>query len=119
MNLRNILFHAFFKYGKKETYKRIKTDILIPDTSYNFVKKDDNPDLAFRRVGSNSGVFKSEDFENLSTESHYFIKTEKKDKILERISGIKWEHNNTIGPKSISKQELISELNKVFNSLKL
>lgn len=48
-----MMFHVYFKYGKK-IYNRIKTQILEP-ISYIFVKKTDNLDISFRRVGVNAG----------------------------------------------------------------
>jgi hypothetical protein len=44
--------------------------------------------------------------------SHYFIKfTNGKslDENIKRLSAIKYDFNNTVGPKSISKQELIDK----------
>ena len=35
------------------------------------------------------------------------------DLFIIKYQNIKWEHNNTVGPKSISKQEFIREINKL------
>ena len=50
-----------------------------------------------------------------SPQSHYFIKfTNGKSLVenLEQLKQVTFAHNNTVGPKSISKQELIVEFNK-------
>ena len=52
-----------------------------------------------------------------SIQSHYFIKfTNNNDlnDIIQKIKNIKFDSNNTVGPRSISKQELISKINHLF-----
>jgi hypothetical protein len=46
----------------------------------------------------------------------YFIKLNNVDKnvFMERYKTIKFDHGNTVGPKSISKQELIEKINELF-----
>lgn len=79
-----------------------------------FVKKDEFPDISFRRVGVNAGTIDKETVSK-SSQSHYFIKFDDKlsNTKFKQLSKIKFEcKNNTVGPKSISKQELIKEFNK-------
>ena len=86
---------------------------LIPN-KYTFVKKEENHDISFRRVGVNAGVIDRET-ENKSIQSHYFIKfdIELTDELFNKLNNIPYDcKNNTCGPKSISKQELIKEFNK-------
>jgi hypothetical protein len=67
------------------------------------------PDVSFRRIGVNSGKLDT-NIEGKSIESHYFIKFTNGKSVaenIERLSGIEYTFNNTVGPKSISKQELI------------
>jgi hypothetical protein len=71
---------------------------------FEFVKKDQNPDISFRRVGVNAGTI-SHEIENKSEQSHYFIKF--KSDLLEKFQNLHFDFENTVGPKSISKQELI------------
>jgi len=88
--------------------------IKIEPNNYKFVKKEENPDISFRRVGVNAGTIMKE-IDDKSAQSHYFIKfTNKKpiDVNIETLKKIKFEFNNTVGPKSISKPELIMEFNK-------
>ena len=82
--------------------------------NFKFVEKKDNPDISFRRVGVNAGTI-SKEINNKSFQSHYFIKfTNNKtiDENIEKLKSIKFNFNNTVGPKSISKPELIDEFNK-------
>jgi hypothetical protein len=82
---------------------------------YQFVKRDDDPDISFRRVGVNAGVIDDKDLNGKSVESHYFIKFGQdidKIELIDKIKQIKYETNNTVGPKSICKQEIIHEINK-------
>jgi hypothetical protein len=82
--------------------------------NFNFVKKEDEPDISFRRVGVNAGTIMRE-IDNKSIQSHYFIKfTNNKtiDENIEKLKLIKFNFNNTVVTKSISKQELINEFNK-------
>jgi hypothetical protein len=99
---------------KKEGNRLIK-EKLLPN-NYKFVKKTENPDISFRRVGINAGTIDKE-IEIKSSESHYFIKfeTEITEELLNQLKNIDYEcKNNTCGPKSISKQELIEKFNMVL-----
>lgn len=95
--------------------EEIRNDIIkkIP-INFKFVKKEDNPDISFRRVGVNAGII-TKDIKDKSAQSHYFIIFTNDREISENIKNLKliqFNFNNTVGPKSISKQELISEFNK-------
>ena len=99
---------------------------------FAFVKKTDTPDISFRRVGVNAGTIMKE-INDKSEQSHYFIKFTNKNEnnnnndnnnnednelneTIEKLKNIKFDFNNTVGPKSISKQELILEFNKLLIS---
>ena len=89
----------------------------IEPFGYKFVKKTENPDISFRRVGVNAGTIMKE-INDKSVQSHYFIKfTNNKtiDENIVKLKSIKFNFNNTVGPKSISKQELICEFNKLLS----
>jgi hypothetical protein len=91
-------------------------NIKLVESGYKFVKKTDNPDISFRRVGVYAGLI-SKEINNKSIQSHYFIKfTNNKtiDDNLKLLELIKFDINNTVGPRSISKQELIKEFNSVL-----
>lgn len=101
---------SIFQIWVKKDYNRETPKILKPK-GFKFVKKEENPDMSFRRVGVYAGKF-SQDIDK-SSQSHYFIKFDTKinDEIIEKINNLKFDNKeNTVGPKSISKQELIKEL---------
>jgi hypothetical protein len=101
---------CFQIWVKKEKQRQIKEKLVAKN--FSFVKKEENPDISFRRVGVNAGHIDKE-IETKSIQSHYFIKFIDRDivKILKKLNNIKFNFNNTVGPKSISKQELIEEFN--------
>jgi hypothetical protein len=102
-----------FQIWEKKTYNREKITKLEP-LHFLFVKKTENPDISFRRVGVNAGTIDI-NIDEQSIQSHYFIKFTNGKSIQDNIaelSKIKYEFNNTVGPKSISKQELIKEFNE-------
>jgi len=104
-----------FQIWSKSATNRDPAEKLEP-AKFRFVNKHDCPDISFRRVGVNAGKIDTEIAEK-SVQSHYFIQftnnlpTEENRK---RISQITYQSNNTVGPKSISKQELIKEFNQVL-----
>lgn len=104
-----------FQIWIKKDIERILPKKLTPK-KYNFVKKTDEHDISFRRVGVNAGYI-SKETEDKSIQSHYFIKfdIELTDALFDKLKNIIYNcKNNTCGPKSISKQELIKEFNKLF-----
>ena len=97
---------------KKKGLKRVISDREEP-LGYRFVKKEESPDISIRRVGSKTGEM-SFDVENKNKNTHYFLKVEENnlDKIVDKMSRMEFkESDNTVGPKSISKRELIRKLN--------
>ena len=97
---------VFQLWERRSTLRKV-TVSEIPK-NYRFTKNKSEANLAFQRVGGKAGLFKT-DFSTASEQSHYFM-------IMEKIPDnldIKWESNNTTGPKSISKKELIHALNKI------
>jgi len=104
---------CLFQIWQYREYIRNEINKIEP-LNFKFVKKEDNPDISFRRVGVNAGTIMKE-INNKSFQSHYFIKfTNNKtiDENIEKLKSIKFNFNNTVGPKSISKPELINEFNK-------
>ena len=79
-----------------------------------FVKKNENPDIAFRRVGVNAGTI-YRDTQGRSEQSHYFIKFDLNldcDTCVDSLRNIEYPSSNTVGPRSISKQELTIKFNE-------
>jgi len=80
---------------------------------FTFVTKNQEPDFSIRRVGIYAGKIDT-DTQNKSTQSHYFIRIKHnidKNQFEERFNQIKFTHQNTVGPRSISKPELIKAVN--------
>lgn len=116
-----------FQIWIKKDHEREKKPKMKP-IGYTFVKKNENPDLSFRRVGVYAGKL-SKECADKSEQSHYFIKvtlgppssgTQRTAAtsvdFLESLYNekIKFEHNNSVGAKSISKNELIEKLNMLM-----
>jgi hypothetical protein len=104
-----------FQIWEKRTIERDPLVILEP-LEFEFVKKKDDPDISFRRVGVYAGAIDTNTADK-SVQSHYFIRFffELTEGILKKLKEIKYEFNNTVGPKSISKQELIAKFNKIIS----
>jgi hypothetical protein len=83
---------------------------------FRFVKKGEHPDISFRRVGVNAGKIDTDT--EKSEQSHYFIQFTNGASIVENVEKLKnttFSHNNTVGPKSISKGECIREFNRCLD----
>lgn len=106
---------CIFQIWEQKIYNRNTIEKLEP-LHFTFVDKTKNPDISFRRVGVNAGIIDI-NIENKSIQSHYFIKFKNNksiDENINQLSKIKYEFNNTVGPKSISKQELIEKFNPLL-----
>jgi hypothetical protein len=104
-----------FQIWEKRAYPRAAVEKLSP-RGFAFVEKTQSPDISFRRVGVNAGKIDTE-CATKSVQSHYFIKFmngRTLDENVARLSGVVFECNNTVGPKSISKQELIQQYNIIL-----
>jgi hypothetical protein len=109
---------CIFQIWEKRTANRSVSEKVEP-FHFMFVGKDENPDISFRRVGVNAGMIDVNIAEK-SIQSHYFIKFTNGKSITDNVvqlSTITYEFNNTVGPKSISKQELIRKFNPVLECL--
>ena len=101
-----------FQIWEKKDYDREVVKKLEPQ-HFQFVKKTENPDISFRRVGVYAGKIDT-NIDDKSEQSHYFIKFNNKSskiKNIEIFKNVKFEFNNSVGPKSISKQELLLHVN--------
>ena len=102
-----------FQIWIKNTFKRTVPKKEIP-YQYKFTKKEDDHDISFRRVGFNAGEI-CKITTTKSVQSHYFIKFDEQltDKLVNKLSRIQFTcKDNTVGSRSISKQELIYEFNR-------
>ena len=106
---------CIFQIWEKKPTNRVVIEKVEP-LNFMFVEKTGNPDISFRRVGVNAGTIVTE-IDNKSVQSHYFIKfTNGKSTTenIKKLSTITYDFNNTVGPKSISKPELIVKFNPLL-----
>ena len=104
-----------FQIWEKRPTNRAAKQVLEP-LNFRFVEKTAQPDISFRRVGVNAGVIDT-NIEQKSIQSHYFIQFTNGKSItdnIQNLSVITYDFNNTVGPKSISKQELICKFNPLL-----
>jgi len=105
---------CIFQIWMKKSYNR---EVLEKEEPYKFkfVKKEDEHDISFRRVGVYSGEINIET-ETKSPSTHYFIKFLDNDLLdkIEQFKTIDFPKDNTVGARSISKPELIREFNKII-----
>lgn len=108
-----------FQIWNKSSQSRSMPNKHIPK-GYIFLKKENIPYdalalvVAFRRVGVYAGKIYNDNILEKSHQSHYFIQFENqeiKNKCLEKYDWTQYEHDNTVGPKSLSKQDCICYLN--------
>ena len=102
-------------WQKRDTPRVIERPIT--PTYWEYVKQSQHPHLAFKRIGRKAGIF--EIFLNQSKSSHYFLRL--KD-VIDINTFLNQYHstsphfteNNTVGPRSISKDELNLVLKSLF-----
>ena len=100
-----------FQIWVKKDQMRSIPEKVIP-REFEFVGKDD-ADCSIRRVGVYAGAV-YEDC-NKSVQSHYFIRFTNNKPIMEnieRLQTMQFDFDNTVGPRSLSKQELIVQMNE-------
>lgn len=106
-----------FQIWKRRTKKREKLKIVSKTNLFQFVKNRSDADLRIQRVGGNAGKASSD--LNFSEQSNYFIKNTSglsNEDFIKLINSTEFsEIAYTVGPKSLSKTELILTLEEQFN----
>ena len=102
---------SVFQVWKRESFNRPKLNLKTKSEFIEFVKKNENPDYSFRRVGFYAGKIFDEVVDK-SEQSHYFIKSN--DSVKEFLNNYSWGHNNTAGPRSIGKYEIVDLIEKHY-----
>jgi len=105
------LVPSIFQIWERKDVVREKNKLKIKSDLISFVKQSNNPDYSFRRVGFYSGTVYDEINEK-SPQSHYFIKSSLE--VKEFLKNYKWDHNNTTGPRSIGKSEIVKIIENIF-----
>ncbi len=108
---------VWMEYEKKNKL-RTKEKKLTPKT-FRFTTQED-ANVSIRRVGVNAGktspytgpdTYSENDTSyTVSKASHYFIKVDNVDEFVNKVNQIKFSDGDTTGPRSISKNELIGEI---------
>jgi predicted RNA methylase len=104
---------------KKTTMRPVCEKII--ENGYIFTKRNEAPDFSLRRVGVYAGKL-SKDIVDKSVESHYFIKITgleiSKDVFFEKYNNeALYDRDNTVGPRSISKEEVKHVLNNIIENI--
>ena len=106
-----------FMVWERRKIKRIIEKMPETNEFYEFVKAEE-ANIAIRRVGINAGFASILNLsKSPSKESHYFVKLSDKyecSDLIEEFNKLKWPKNNTTGPRSISKAEMIVKINELF-----
>lgn len=107
---------CIFQIWIKKSFNRRVIKNIKP-LFFHFVKKNDNPDISVRRIGYYAGRI-DKNCINKNINSHYFIKFNNNinKNIINNLIKIKYDNDNTVGPRSISKNELIIKFNKEYNN---
>ena len=109
-----------FQIWEKKDYKR-KTIKKLTSLNYNFVKYDSDYHIVIRRVGFYAGKCFLKNNKKYNRNTHYFILLDKN--ILPFLDIIKSKINehifpsNTVGARSLSKNEIIFVLNNIISSI--
>lgn len=95
---------------KRNDILRTKEKKLKPEL-FEFVQKEES-NLAIRRVGVNAGTpyLRTE----VSKESHYFIKVDNPKFLFSNLNKTLFSFGDTTGPRSISKNELITVVENIL-----
>lgn len=103
---------SVFQIWYKDDTKKRRTPKKLTPVGFQFVDKSYSPDFSVRRIGYYAGKVDSNTLKK-NEESHFFIKTDKKkdSKYLQTtFDNLSFNHKNTVGPRSVSKQELLRKL---------
>lgn len=108
---------CIFQIWEWKTEPREQHKAKITSEHFIFVKKDQNPDLRIQRVGGKSG--KADTNLNASESSNYFIKIINPkisiNDFINHVNNLPFPTKNFgVGPRSISKIELIKEIENTF-----
>lgn len=109
---------CIFQIWERADEPRIKAPKHKPNGHYEFVDTLESANLVFRRVGVYAGRCISTNQGDYSVQSHYFIKCKVDPQtVAVQMSEIEWPANDTAGPRSISKNDLIRELNIITEGM--
>lgn len=105
---------VFQIWEKRDTCRYVPK--LTPN-GFEFVKKNDNPDISFRRKGWKDIGLIEKQISHKESSSYYirFTNGLSIDDNIKKLQDIQFDHNNVITSKSISKSELIAKFNPLLS----
>lgn len=106
-----------FQIWEKRNTNRVVEEKIKPQ-GFTYVKSTEEYDIAFRRVGGLAGKCYKNDGKTYSIQSHYFIKFDtlainQVNRIITKINSHIFP-SNTVGPRSLSKQEASIVINDII-----
>lgn len=110
--------NCVFQIWKKKNIKRTIETKMIDESFIKFSNENDF-DFIVRRVGGNAGkAYILSEGESVSSQSNYYIKNNsllKDDVLVDIINNIQMDIvNYSVGPRSLSKRELVEYVNEVL-----
>jgi predicted RNA methylase len=112
VNSQDLDVPSVFQIWYRDDTKKRRVPKRLEPVGFRFVRKTDSPDFAVRRIGFYAGNVVTNPSDK-SEESHLFVKANKKTDIRHIQSSfdrLTFSHGNTVGPRSVSKQELLRKL---------
>jgi hypothetical protein len=109
---------CIFQIWERREYNRKQSNTTPISQYFTFVNSKSQADFAIRRIGVYAGrLYPNLKDTTYSINSHYFIKLHpdisKHAFAATYNEEVRFAHNNTVGPKSISKPELVAKVNKL------
>ena len=118
----NYAVPCIFQVWMRQDIPRIKKNISTLTPMMRFLSPHNetsllNTSISIRRVGYYAG--QASHYSDQSIQSHYFLWIDEnidRNAFIEYINNIQWKHNDTVGPRSISKMQLIPLLNNYITT---
>lgn len=109
-----------FQIWQKTDINRVNEEKIHPK-GFEYVKCNEDYHIAFRRVGGLAGKCYKNNNSEFNIQSHYFIKFNDDiapyiDTIIEKINNHEFP-SNTVGPRSLSKNEINFVINNIIHSV--
>lgn len=111
---------CIFQIWEKQRYER-KIHPRTKPIHFKFVNSEEIADVSFRRIGVNAGYVDTNTY-GKNHQSHYFIRFKDRSIIsdnetINKLKSIEFKNKRfTVGPNSISKQDVIHEFDKVLST---
>jgi len=102
-----------FQVWENKNSLRVIDKVKQISPHFKFVRKNESPDLAIRRIGGHAGKV-GKDL-TVSDNSNYFIKVTNGDvaSFMEKVNDLNFDSRfDTVGPRSLSKKEITELINK-------